>query len=188
MMSLYPVLISIAYAVFSFVFAGEKSACLPTLKVCFTESTHFSPTEAAYVSSSLTTRPAPDDYQMCVHIFGAKCSPTCAEYALRRCALDQADQTTPEVVEAILRSFYVDDLLHSCRTEDDAIQQATHLIRVFQLRGFRLTQWSSSSRRVLGALSNSELAKKDINLDLDEMLVERALGQRWDTENDELIF
>lgn len=58
------------------------------------------------------TRP-PDEYQMTVHVFGAVDSPCCANYALKRTALDQSENFSEEAVQAVLCNFYMDDLLSS---------------------------------------------------------------------------
>ena len=43
--------------------------------------------------------------------------------------------------------------------------------------GFRLTKWSSSSRNVLSKIPQQELAAS-VDLDLDELPIERSLGQK----------
>jgi hypothetical protein len=50
---------------------------------------------------------------MLVHIFGAKSSPSVAGYAMRRTAEDNKHDFPWEVVDAVWRDFYVDDLLKS---------------------------------------------------------------------------
>ena len=62
----------------------------------------------------------PEHYQMLVHIFGATDSPCCASYALKRAAIDQTDNFPEEVTNAVLKEFYVDDLLSSVQTENQA--------------------------------------------------------------------
>ena len=47
-------------------------------------------------------------YQYTRHIFGAKDSPTCANYALQRTARDNVNQY-PEATKAVLENFYMDD-------------------------------------------------------------------------------
>ena len=130
----------------------------------------------------------PDVYQMNVHIFGAKSSPTCAQYALRRAASDVSDNFTRSAIETVLRDFYVDDLLTSQPNVEQATSLALELIELLKTSGFRLTKWASNSRQVLSALPSTELAKADIDLDLDEMPVQRILGMRWDTNTDEFTF
>ena len=51
----------------------------------------------------------PKTYQMLVHIFGAKSSPSVAGYALRKTAKDNEKDFSQEAVDAVLKDFYVDD-------------------------------------------------------------------------------
>ena len=46
------------------------------------------------------------------HIFGAKSSPTCANFALHRAAKDNA-KDIPQASSMVFRNFYVDDFLQS---------------------------------------------------------------------------
>ena len=46
------------------------------------------------------------------HIFGAKCSPTCANYSFQHMASANAKER-PEAVKAVLKNFYMDDYLDS---------------------------------------------------------------------------
>ena len=55
----------------------------------------------------------PKTYQMLVHIFGAKSSPSFAGYALRKTADDNKRDFSREAVDAVFRDVYVDDLLKS---------------------------------------------------------------------------
>ena len=80
------------------------------------------------------------------------------------------------------------DLLKSVRTTEVAISLAYQLMDLLQRGGFRLTKWISNSREVMAALPPSELATPFINLDLDDLPVERALGVHWNVERDEFKF
>ena len=51
-------------------------------------------------------------FQYVRHIFGSKDSPTYANYALRRTAMDN-QATFPEAAQSVLSSFYMDDYLES---------------------------------------------------------------------------
>ncbi|XP_035989441.1 uncharacterized protein LOC118561455 [Fundulus heteroclitus] len=66
------------------------------------------------------TSQVPQEYRMTVHLFGAVSSPSCANYALRRTAEDNAQQFPVEVVSTIKHNFYVDDCLKSLPTADEA--------------------------------------------------------------------
>ena len=52
-------------------------------------------------------------FQYTRHIFGAKDSPTCGNYALRRTAVDNQDRY-PDAAYAVLNNFYMDDCLWVC--------------------------------------------------------------------------
>ena len=64
--------------------------------------------------SSDTDKP-PDEYVMTVHVFGATDSPYCANYSLKRTAEDNRDKYDPIVIDAVLRHFYVDDMLRALK-------------------------------------------------------------------------
>ena len=57
---------------------------------------------------------------MQTHVFGAKCSPCCAAFALRRTATDNAVGMDDDTVRTFMRNIYVDDLCKSCATSIDA--------------------------------------------------------------------
>ena len=123
------------------------------------------------------------DYVMNVHLFGKTDSPCCANWALRR----TTDGHTGEIVKIIEESFYMDDYLDSFDSEDKAIGICKILIQVLADGGFRLTKWSSNSSNILKLLPSNEI-KTSINLDLDELPIERALGMLWNPNTDEFGF
>ena len=61
-------------------------------------------------------------YQYTRHIFGAKDSPTCVNYALQRTARDNA-KFYPEAAKAVLENFYMDDYLDSVESPEKAINR-----------------------------------------------------------------
>ena len=54
------------------------------------------------------------EYRMVVHLFGAVSSPSCANYALKRTAIDNEGQVDRDVLNTIRNNFYVDDCLNIC--------------------------------------------------------------------------
>ena len=54
-------------------------------------------------------------YEYQRHVFGARSSPTCANYALQRVGEDNKD-THPVAANAIKRNFYMDDFIKSVNT------------------------------------------------------------------------
>ena len=83
----------------------------------------------------------PDTYQMLVHIFGAKDSPTCCNYALKRTVRDNWSEFDAITLESALKSFYVDDLLKSVQDEETAILVAKQLISLYILYCIVETSW-----------------------------------------------
>ena len=139
---------------------------------------------------NLETNRDPDVYQMLVMIFGAASSPCTANYVLRKTADDNCEDPSfsPETIEAVERNFYMDDLLKSVRDETSATKLQKELTVLLARGGFRLIKWSSSSREVLSQIPNQEMASPSVNLDLDELPVERSLGLLWNIEKDSFRF
>ena len=117
---------------------------------------------------------SPDTYKMLVHIFGAKDSPTVANYALKRTARDNSDKFDALTFETALRSFYVDDCLKSDDSYATAITLVKQLIEMMKLGNFRLTKFISNSKTVLDALPPSEVSPT-VSVDIDIEKCARAL-------------
>ena len=67
------------------------------------------------------------EYKMLVHFCGAKSSPCCANKALNKTAQDNEDNYPQEVVQTVCRNFYVDDVLKSVPTTQQAVRLTSHL-------------------------------------------------------------
>ena len=119
---------------------------------------------------------------MVSHIFGAKDSPSCANYCLKRTADDNKKIFSEEAVKSVQEDFYVDDLLKAVETPSKAISLAHELMALLDKGGFRLTKWTSNSREVLASIPEGKRARPTVNLDLDELPIERALGILWNVE------
>ncbi|KAL2102335.1 hypothetical protein ACEWY4_001503 [Coilia grayii] len=131
------------------------------------------------------------EYRMVVHLFGAVSSPSCANYALKRAAIDNEGKVATDVLSTIKNNFYVDDCLKSVASEKQAIQLARELKAVCATGGFRLTKWVSNSASVLASIPEEDRALKDItdvNLEKSEVPLERALGVQWNISSDTLCF
>lgn len=128
----------------------------------------------------------PNVYVMQVHIFGATSSPCVANSTLRRTAVDHAGYFDKEVLEAVNTNFYVDDGLPSCNDPGSALRLATGMMDLLSRGGFHLTKFTSNSKQLLAALPVERRSSPSLNLDLDELPIERALGVRWFAETDEI--
>ena len=130
------------------------------------------------------------DFRMLVHLFGATSSPSCANFALRKCAEDNKGQFSQEAMDKVLHSFYVDDCLVSVASEEKAVSLYHELIAICAKGGFRLTKWISNRRDVLTAIPEEHRAKdmKMLNMDQDLPPVERVLGVEWCIQSDTFKF
>ncbi|KAL2083668.1 hypothetical protein ACEWY4_021441 [Coilia grayii] len=127
---------------------------------------------------------------MRVHLFRATSSPSCANYALRKCAEDNKAHFSQQAIDTILYSFYVDDCLASVASEEEAISLYKDLGAICAKGGFYLTKWVINSCSVLAVIPEQEQAKevKNLYLDSDVLPVERALGVRWCVQSDVFKF
>ena len=82
-------------------------------------------------------------FQYTRHIFGAKDSPTCANYALRRTAVDNQDRY-PDAAYAVLNNFSKDDYLGSVKNPETALMLSRSLVELLKLGGFNLTKFISN--------------------------------------------
>ncbi|XP_039550287.1 uncharacterized protein LOC120495005 [Pimephales promelas] len=130
------------------------------------------------------------EYRMTVHLFGAISSPSCATFALRKTAEDNRAKFPVHVTDTIKHNFYVDDCLKSLPSEAEAMALVRHLTTVCQLGGFQLVKWISNSRSVLESIDVEKRAKevKQLDLDRDNLPVERTLGLQWCAETDTFRF
>jgi len=132
----------------------------------------------------------PTEYQMNVHLFGATSSPSCVNYALRKTAEDSRGQFNDEIINTVLRNFYVDDCLKSVKNVNDAIWMVKDLQALLSSGGFKIAKWTSNSRDVMKTIPMSDRAKevKDLDLDQNILPIDRALGVQWCIETDTFRF
>ena len=129
---------------------------------------------------------APYEYRMKVHLFGATSSPSCANFALRKCAENFGHEHKEEMVDKLQHCFYVDDCLVTVATEEEALTLCHELISLCTKRGFCLTKWHSNRSDVLKAIPEPYRAKGVRQLDLEREFVpiERVLGVEWCIKTD----
>jgi len=127
---------------------------------------------------------------MLVHcLFGAKSSPSCASFALRKVADDNETHASPVTVLTVKRNFYVDNCLKSVKGVKEAIQLIKELSMLLKTGGFHLMKYLNNCREVLSAIDHEDLDPRVKTLYLDNLFVDlpvnRTLGVFWNTENDE---
>ena len=120
------------------------------------------------------------------HIFGAKHSSTCANYALPRKARDHAKQY-PEAVKAVLEKFYMDDYLDSVESHERVLIRSKEMVQLPHLSGLKLANLVSVvpdlADRINGYLQSIE--PKIIASSKEEWM--HVLGLKWDHNNDTLV-
>ena len=135
------------------------------------------------------TKREPSEYEMCVHIFGAISSPSCANYALRRTAEDNRARYGDAVADTIQRDFYVDDMLKSTDNDDTATSILTGVQDSCSQGGFNLTKVVSNSLKVINSTAIEKRAASLKEFELFKKLpIERALGVMWFVESDSFGF
>ena len=130
------------------------------------------------------------EYRMTVHPFGAVSSPSCANYALRKTADDNEEKFGNAVADTLRRNFYVDDCLRSVSAEATAKEQIKGLRKACTSGGFHLTKFICNRRSVLESIPENERSKdvKALDLQYDNLPIERALGVQWCVESDTFKF
>ena len=125
-------------------------------------------------------------HQYTLHIFGAKDSPTCANYALQPTASDKAKEC-PEAAKAVLENFSMDDYLDSVESLERALIRSKELVHLLHLGGFKLTKFVSNvpdlADRIDGSAQSTE--PKVIVSSKEESM--HVLGLKWDHNNDTLV-
>ena len=127
---------------------------------------------------------------MTVYIFGTVCSPSAANFALRRTAEELGKHFYQTTVSTVKNCFYIDD----CLTSVDSIDKAKVLVKKVKdhvaLGGFNITKWISNSCDVTESIPKTEWSKIAVELNLfqDQLPFERALGLKWHVEDDTSCF
>ena len=85
------------------------------------------------------------------HVYGAKCSPTCANYTLKRVGLDNEEEY-PIATKAIQNNFYMDNFIKSVETPDEAIEVFNQLQILPSQYGLKLKKWISNNDAVNEAI------------------------------------
>ena len=122
-------------------------------------------------------------YQYVRHIFGAKCSPTCANFAVKKTAQDKKD-SFPLEAEAAVRNFCRYDLFKCVPSLLEACNLQAGLVMLLSLVEFNLTKWISLDKYFLNAVIEKKRAQPVQSIgDGDTLPTERALGVTGDVQN-----
>ena len=127
-------------------------------------------------------------HRMLVHIFGAKSSPTFANFALKQTAAEFGHLFEPNMSEIVNKRFYVDECLVSLPSVAEAVTVQTRLCDLLSKQGFRLRKWLLNSSEVLDQILETERSKALQSYSFPESVSERDLGVHWAVEKDIFSF
>ena len=125
-------------------------------------------------------------YRMTRHVFGGVWCASSSTYALRKTLSDCPDVVDPLVEDTIRKSFYVDDCLKSCASEQDAQLIIEGTRSVLSRGGFNLTKFIANEAGLLNLVPQSHWATegKDLGGDCNS----KTLGVKWDVSRDLFYF
>ena len=127
---------------------------------------------------------------MTVHLFGAGSSPGCCKFALKKTADDHEQEFGFKAADFLRKDFYVDDGLKSVPSTSDAMELICKTKEMCWRGGFNLHKFTSNKREVIKAIPVEDQAKgiKELNLEKDDLPMERALGVGWCIKSDAFKF
>ncbi|XP_028408200.1 uncharacterized protein LOC114530778 [Dendronephthya gigantea] len=127
---------------------------------------------------------------MTVHLFGAASSPSCANFALKTTANDNEKALGSAAADFLRKDFYVDDGLKSVQSVDEAVNLIKNTKEMCSRGGFNLHKFVSNNKDVVRSIPECYRADavNEIDLDLDSLPIERALGIQWCAESDSFQF
>ncbi|XP_057695101.1 thymocyte nuclear protein 1 isoform X1 [Corythoichthys intestinalis] len=130
------------------------------------------------------------DYRMKVHVFGNSPSPAVAIYCMRRAAVEGEEEHGLDAKQFVMRHFYVDDGLASTASSEEAVEILTNAQNMLAQSNLKLHKIASNDSKVVEAFPVAERAKdlKDLDLEFDNIPLQRSLGVLWDLENDCFTF
>ena len=122
-------------------------------------------------------------HQYTRHIFGAKNSLTCANYALQRTTDDNCKEF-PRAAGSVWNNFYMDDYLESFATSEEATERCQDLVTLLKRGGFKLTKFVSNFNLPPGLppLQDQSPGPPEIC-----ELSSHVLGLKWNQHSDTLI-
>ena len=129
------------------------------------------------------------EHKICVHLFGAVSSSGSSNHALRKEAVDNSSCYGYDATVAIMKSFYVDNLLKSVEDEE----YAKDLIRIRKMCSagrFKLTKFISNNKLVLVSIPENHRREgiKDADSVNEKLPTESTFGVHWNVETDQLCF
>lgn len=127
----------------------------------------------------------PDTYIMQVMTFGAKCSPSSAQF-VKNVNAARFKVTHPEAYSAIVDNHYVDDLLVSVDSEEECLELAHQIKMIHAEGGFHIRNWKSNSTKVMETLEDNS-SGSNLNLNI-SVGIDKVLGMCWNMKDDTFTY
>ena len=105
-------------------------------------------------------------------------------------AQDNAGDFDNEVIDTVLKNFYVDDCLKSVQSNELASKLREDLCVLLSRGGFRSTKWLCNRKEVLKTIPTSDRASSILDLDLNSgvLPIEITLGVQCNMDSDMFTF
>lgn len=126
-----------------------------------------------------------ETYQFNRVTFGLRSSPFIALRTLRQLAKDEGSQY-PLAAKVLQRDVYMDDLVSSASSLDEAVETAEQLIQLFKTGGFDLVKWTSNCPELLRRIPLAHRKSEFIYFDDENSF--KILGLRWLPASDVFSF
>ena len=128
----------------------------------------------------------PDVYEFSRVLFGNTASPFCAQFILQTHAQEHS-ATYPSAAVTVDNSMYVDDVLDSCETVEEARKLRQQLSELVGGAGFKLRKWSSNEVSVIEDIPPEDrLSSLEITGAL--LPTQKTLGVLWKADKDVFSF
>ncbi|XP_074028529.1 uncharacterized protein [Leptinotarsa decemlineata] len=115
--------------------------------------------------------------------YGVSSAPFLAIRTLLQLAQDEGEEF-PLAVKAIKTSSYVDDIVTSCQSVQEAQSLKSQLISLLRRGGFELHKWKSNHTSLLA----QEVSDNSTSLDLNNDSTVKVLGLQWNASADHFSF
>ena len=104
-----------------------------------------------------------------------------ADYCLKKTATDNDVEASPETVNLVKNSFYVDDGLVSCKNVEEGKARASELVELLKSGGFEVRKFVSDHPEILECLEPDRklLVKDSKDLTSEDNLNCKVLGLQW---------
>ncbi|XP_053698795.1 uncharacterized protein LOC128745743 [Sabethes cyaneus] len=118
--------------------------------------------------------------------FGVSCAPSIAQY-VKIANARQFEKDYPAAVRAIVDQHYVDDMLVSVESAQEAVKIAQDVKKIHARTGFEMRHWISNCPAVLEVLHERTTEEKDLNM-TEGLSTKKVLGMWWNTTTDCFTF